>query len=213
MADGQDGADVDVLLENRGTLVLGTSPGQTQGLDFQQNASGAWNVELGGTGINDYDRMTLSGLAQLGGALNLSLLAPYVPTLADPALTILSASSVAGTFASVTQPAGMPAGLRFNVVYNPANVQLVVASVLSGNRNFEGRIQQDVRANYLASPPLVVAYALAGSMNVNLTTDPLGPTYTPLTDFGPTLGVKVRNASRMAPSSYLRDSATSMPLG
>jgi len=51
---------------------------------------------------------------------------------------------------------------------------LVVASVLSGNRNFEGRIQSDVRANYLASPPLVVAYALAGSMNVDLTTDPLG---------------------------------------
>jgi aconitate hydratase len=51
---------------------------------------------------------------------------------------------------------------------------LVVASVLSGNRNFEGRIQQDVRANYLASPPLVVAYALAGSMNLDLTTEPLG---------------------------------------
>ncbi|MCC7042917.1 MAG: aconitate hydratase AcnA [Acidobacteria bacterium] len=51
---------------------------------------------------------------------------------------------------------------------------LVVASVLSGNRNFEGRIQQDVRANYLASPPLVVAYALAGSMNVDLTTEPIG---------------------------------------
>jgi aconitate hydratase len=51
---------------------------------------------------------------------------------------------------------------------------LVVASVLSGNRNFEGRIQQDVRANYLASPPLVVAYALAGSMNVDLATEPLG---------------------------------------
>jgi aconitate hydratase len=51
---------------------------------------------------------------------------------------------------------------------------LVVASVLSGNRNFEGRIQQDVRANYLASPPLVVAYALAGSMNVDITTEPLG---------------------------------------
>ena len=46
--------------------------------------------------------------------------------------------------------------------------------MLSGNRNFEGRIQQDVRANYLASPPLVVAYALAGSMNVDLTTEPLG---------------------------------------
>jgi aconitate hydratase len=51
---------------------------------------------------------------------------------------------------------------------------LVVASVLSGNRNFEGRIQQDVRANYLASPPLVVAYALAGSMNVDVSKDSLG---------------------------------------
>jgi aconitate hydratase len=51
---------------------------------------------------------------------------------------------------------------------------LVVCAVLSGNRNFEGRIQQDVRANYLASPPLVVAYALAGSLNVDLTTEPLG---------------------------------------
>ncbi len=51
---------------------------------------------------------------------------------------------------------------------------LVVASVLSGNRNFEGRVQQQVRANYLASPPLVVAYALAGTMNLDLTTEPLG---------------------------------------
>ena len=51
---------------------------------------------------------------------------------------------------------------------------LVVCSVLSGNRNFEGRIQQQVRANYLASPPLVVAYALAGRMTVDLTTEPLG---------------------------------------
>jgi len=51
---------------------------------------------------------------------------------------------------------------------------LVVASVLSGNRNFEGRIQSQVRANYLASPPLVVAYAIAGRMQVDLTTEPLG---------------------------------------
>ena len=51
---------------------------------------------------------------------------------------------------------------------------LVVCSVLSGNRNFEGRIQQDVRANYLASPPLVVIYALAGSLNVDVAADPLG---------------------------------------
>jgi len=51
---------------------------------------------------------------------------------------------------------------------------LVVASVLSGNRNFEGRIQQQVRANYLASPPLVVAYAIAGKMTIDLTTEPIG---------------------------------------
>ena len=51
---------------------------------------------------------------------------------------------------------------------------LVVCSVLSGNRNFEGRIQSQVRANYLASPPLVVAYALAGRMTLDLTTEPLG---------------------------------------
>ena len=51
---------------------------------------------------------------------------------------------------------------------------LIVASVLSGNRNFEGRIQSQVRANYLASPPLVVAYALAGRMQVDLTSEPLG---------------------------------------
>jgi aconitate hydratase len=51
---------------------------------------------------------------------------------------------------------------------------LVAAAVLSGNRNFEGRVSPDVQANYLASPPLVVAYALAGSMLVNLRKDPIG---------------------------------------
>jgi aconitate hydratase len=52
--------------------------------------------------------------------------------------------------------------------------RLVVASVLSGNRNFEGRVHPNVRANYLASPPLVVAYALAGSMTLDITKDALG---------------------------------------
>ena len=51
---------------------------------------------------------------------------------------------------------------------------LVVVSVLSGNRNFEGRIQSQVRANYLASPPLVVAYALAGRMQIDMTSEPIG---------------------------------------
>lgn len=51
---------------------------------------------------------------------------------------------------------------------------LAVVSVLSGNRNFEGRINPDIKMNYLASPPLVVAYALAGSMDIDITTEPLG---------------------------------------
>lgn len=53
---------------------------------------------------------------------------------------------------------------------------LVATAVLSGNRNFEGRISPDVRANYLASPPLVVAYAIAGTMDINLATDPIAQT-------------------------------------
>ena len=57
-----------------------------------------------------------------------------------------------------------------------ADGDLVATSVLSGNRNFEGRISPDVRANYLASPPLVVAYALAGTMDINLATDPIAQT-------------------------------------
>jgi aconitate hydratase len=55
-----------------------------------------------------------------------------------------------------------------------ADRDLAVVSVLSGNRNFEGRINPDVKMNYLASPPLVVAYALAGTMDIDLTTEPIG---------------------------------------
>ncbi len=55
---------------------------------------------------------------------------------------------------------------------------LAVVSVLSGNRNFEGRINPDVKMNYLASPPLVIAYALAGTMDIDLDTEPLGRTAT-----------------------------------
>jgi aconitate hydratase len=78
---------------------------------------------------------------------------------------------------------------------------LVVAGVLSGNRNFEGRINPLVKANYLASPPLVVAYALAGTVDIDLTTDPLGqdpsgqPVY--LRDIWPS-NEEVRNAVRTA---------------
>jgi aconitate hydratase len=64
--------------------------------------------------------------------------------------------------------------LNENISKSIKDKNLYVASVLSGNRNFEGRISPDVKANYLASPPLVVAYAIAGSMNVDLYKDPIG---------------------------------------
>ncbi len=66
-------------------------------------------------------------------------------------------------------------GPLFEPVSKAVNdADLAVVSVLSGNRNFEGRINPDVKMNYLASPPLVVAYALAGTMDLDLTTEPLG---------------------------------------
>ncbi|WP_010301411.1 aconitate hydratase AcnA [Candidatus Odyssella thessalonicensis] len=84
---------------------------------------------------------------------------------------------------------------------------LSVAGVLSGNRNFEGRINPHVKLNYLASPPLVVAYALAGSMKIDITTEPLGlskdgkPVY--LKDIWPTRAeIAEAIASSMTPEMY-----------
>ena len=89
---------------------------------------------------------------------------------------------------------------------------LVAAAVLSGNRNFEGRISPDVRANYLASPPLVVAYAIAGTVNIDLATEPLGydpngvPVY--LRDVWPSQE-EIRNALRrsLKPEMYREEYA------
>jgi len=136
----QDGADVDVLLDNQGTLVLGSnSLAQTTGLDFQQTATGVWEVELGGTALNEFDRMTLDGIAQLAGTLDLSLLVPYVPSLGET-LNILSAGGgVSGTFDTVLQPAGMPAGLEFAVNYLAAGTiaQLEVVSSVMFTADFD----------------------------------------------------------------------------
>jgi aconitate hydratase len=85
---------------------------------------------------------------------------------------------------------------------------LVVAAVLSGNRNFEGRINPIVRANYLASPPLVVAYALAGTMDFDPEADPLGmdrdgkPVH--LRDVWPTPG-EIRDAMRSVDAKLFRE--------
>jgi aconitate hydratase len=75
-----------------------------------------------------------------------------------------------GCMSCIGNSGPLPAPISKSVNTN----NLVVTSVLSGNRNFEGRINPDVKANYLASPPLVIAYALAGNINVNVTKDSLG---------------------------------------
>jgi len=94
---------------------------------------------------------------------------------------------------------------------------LAVCSVLSGNRNFEGRINPDVKMNYLASPPLVVAYALAGTMDVDLQNDPLGedadgqPVY--LRDVWPSAEEVARTIEQAVQSDMFRKSYDSVYAG
>ena len=136
-----DGADVDVLIENNGTLDLGASPGQTSGLDFEQSGTGTWDLELGGTGINDYDRMTLTGIASLAGTLDVSLIGGFTPTLGD-SFSILLAGSVIGTFDSVLGSPG--AGLAYDVAYNANSVLLsVINAGLAGDLNNDGFVGVD----------------------------------------------------------------------
>ncbi len=132
-----DGADVDVLVENSGLLSLGSSPGQVTGLDFQQNADGTWDVELGGLGLSDFDRMTLTGAASLDGTLDLSLIGGYVPVLGDT-LNILSATGgIVGSFGSIVQPASMPADLMFDVNNLGSILQLEVVDIPSFTADFD----------------------------------------------------------------------------
>jgi aconitate hydratase len=95
--------------------------------------------------------------------LDLSGLAPYLDALGFHLVGF-----------GCTTCIGNSGPLRPEIVQAIQDNELIVASVLSGNRNFEGRIHQEIRANYLASPLLVVAYALAGNMYTNLATEPLG---------------------------------------
>jgi aconitate hydratase len=89
--------------------------------------------------------------------------------------------------------------------------------VLSGNRNFEGRVHPEVKMNFLASPPLVVAYALAGTLNLDLTTEPLGtgsdgkPVY--LKDIWPSLGEIHEFIARSVDSAMFRKGYSSVFTG
>lgn len=141
----QDNADVDVLIQNQGTLELGLAAApnaQASGLDYQQDAAGELAITLGGTGLSDFDRLTLTGVASLAGALDISLNNGYVPAAGNMFPFLAASTSVLGAFTAVTQPADMPAGLLFDVVYAPNLVQLVVvnAPIYSADFNLDGNV-------------------------------------------------------------------------
>jgi hypothetical protein len=158
-----DGADVDVLLENSGTLALGSSPGQTTGIDFQQNASGVWDLELGGLGLSDFDRMTLTGAASLDGMLELSLINGYVPALGDTLNVLSAVGGIGGAFDSIMQPVTMPADLMFDVSNLGSILQLAVVEIPSFTADFDndGDVDGDDLDQWEAD------YALNGDSDAN----------------------------------------------
>ena len=97
-----------------------------------------------------------------------------LPRQGQPARAISTRSGFNLAGYGCTTCIGNSGPLPDNIADAVRKSDLVVGAVLSGNRNFEGRVNADVKANYLASPPLVVAYALAGTLNKDLTTEPLG---------------------------------------
>ena len=106
-----------------------------------------------------------------------------------------SRSSASTPSATAARPASAtPARCRSRSPQAVAEGDLVVCAVLSGNRNFEARIHPEVKANYLASPPLVVAYALAGRMDIDLDDEPLGRTTTATTSSCATSGRRRRRS-------------------
>ena len=125
----EDGADVQVLVQNDGTMVLGNSPGQAMGSDYEQFAGGVLDIELGGNALTDYDRLILSGTAQLDGELALSLIGGFMPVLNDLFTIISAPGGVIGSFASEDFTAAvLDPGLGWDVLYNSTNVQLQVVA-------------------------------------------------------------------------------------
>ena len=138
-------------------------------------------------------------------------------TTSRPACTPTSTSSASTPSATAARRASAtPGPLPDEISAAIAEGDLVVCSVLSGNRNFEARIHPEVKANYLASPPLVVAYALAGRMDIDFETEPLGTgsdgddVY--LRDIWPSAARSATRSRRpCAPSSSPRPTPTSSP--
>lgn len=130
LLDGVVSTDFNALVQNEGVLQLGTAgtDAQVTAADFQQTATGSMQVEIGGVALNAFDRLNLNGAASLAGSLNLSLIGGFVPVAGQTFNILTATAGISGTFATVTQPAGMPAGLSFAVSYSAFIVQLTVVA-------------------------------------------------------------------------------------
>lgn len=123
------GANLQVLIDNSGSLQVGAlGVGRNDAKDFQQSATGRLFFDLAGTALSLFDRLVVAGTAQLGGTLDLDLDGGFSPALGQTYNILTASAGVSGTFASVIQPATMPAGLKFQVNYQPALVQLEVVA-------------------------------------------------------------------------------------
>ncbi|MAT72458.1 MAG: hypothetical protein CMJ58_23395 [Planctomycetaceae bacterium] len=133
----EDGANAAVEVDNQGVLDLGVAAAaQATVGNLNAGAGAEMNVDIAGTALSAIDTLAVSSIANLGGTLNLSLLGGFAPSLGQT-FTILTALSRNGTFAAVNQPATMPAGLMFDVLYNPTNVQLSVVNSVAYTADFD----------------------------------------------------------------------------
>ncbi|MEO2199370.1 MAG: aconitate hydratase AcnA, partial [bacterium] len=176
---------LDGLLAGRSRPV-GSANGNGAGLDLDHGAVVIAAITSCTNTSNPSVMIAAGLLAQKAAARGLAPKPWVKTTLAPGSLVVTEYLEAAGLMAPLAQLGftlvgygcttciGNSGPLPDDVSAEVKSRDLVVTSVLSGNRNFEGRVQPQVRANYLASPPLVVAYALAGSMTADLTTEPLG---------------------------------------
>lgn len=134
-----DGANVQVAIENHGVMQLGASPGQALGLDFQQGTSGELQIELGGTSLNDFDRLTLNGAAQLAGQLTVSLWAGFNPAIGQVFPILTATGGRLGTFDATVLPAMDPGELML-VTYGAHDVTLRIVELLDADFDEDGGV-------------------------------------------------------------------------